>query len=569
MEYDLVIRGGTVVDGSGLPGERADVGIVGERIARIGRFRERGRHELDASGCVVTPGFVDGHTHMDAQVMWDPEGTSSCWHGVTTVVMGNCGFTLAPARADERPLVVRNLERAEDISPAALAAGIDWTWETFAEYLDAVDRQPKGLNYAAYVGHSALRTWAMGERAFEGPATDDDVALMERELRDALLAGAIGFTTSRSDQHETSDNRPVASRLAAWDEVSRLVGLMGEMGVGIFELTPEVAWASPDPAERREFYGRLHALALSSGVPFTFGLSGVPPRCYEVLDLIDETAAAGGRMFGQSHSRGVASVQSFKTRLAFDVLPEWHEVRSLPHDEQLRLLREPEVRKRLVYAAHHGDYGRAIGAEARRPDFAAMTVLEQPVPPNPSVAALAAERNVDPVELIIDLAVRRNFDQFFVQAIVPVEPEAQLRVMKHPRTVMTFSDSGAHVSQIADASIQTHLLAHWVRDRQLFSLEEAVRMLTYVPAYLWGFSDRGLLREGLVADVNVFDPERVGPAMPTLESDLPGGAIRLVQRATGFRATLVAGQPVLREGQHTGARPGRLLRGPLARAAAA
>ena len=198
---------------------------------------------------MVTPGFVDGHTHMDAQLFWDPLGTSSCWHGVTTVVMGNCGFTLAPARADARALVVRNLERAEDIDPGALAAGIDWQWETFAEYLDAVDRQPKGINYAAQIGHSALRTWAMGERAFEQEASDDDLALMERELRDAMQAGAVGFTTSRIDQHETSDDRPVASRLASWDEVCRLVGVLSDVGTGVFEIAPQFN-RGMDPTER-------------------------------------------------------------------------------------------------------------------------------------------------------------------------------------------------------------------------------------------------------------------------------------------------------------------------------
>src|SRR4051794_21711092 len=217
--YDVVIRNGRVVDGSGLGSYTADVGIVGDRIALVGRIKERGAREIDAEGHVVSPGFIDGHTHMDAQVFWDASGSSSCWHGVTSAVMGNCGFTLAPVRAHERALVVRNLERAEDIDPAALAAGIDWNFETFPEYLEAVDRLPKGINFAAQVGHSALRTWAMGERAFVEEATPDDLALMRGQLAEALHAGAIGFSTSRSEHHETSDNRPVASRLASWDEV--------------------------------------------------------------------------------------------------------------------------------------------------------------------------------------------------------------------------------------------------------------------------------------------------------------------------------------------------------------
>ncbi len=231
MSYDVVIRNGTVVDGTGLAPYRADVGVRGGIITAIGRISERGEQaDVDAEGHVVTPGFIDGHTHMDAQVFWDRLGTNSCWHGVTTVVMGHCGFTLAPASADDRHLVVRNLERAEDISGAAMAAGIDWTWTTFAEYLDAVDRLPKGINYAANVGHSALRTFAMGERAFAEQAAPEDLEAMEAELRSALRAGAYGFTTSRTHHHETSDNRPVASRLASWEEVRHLVGRHGRPG---------------------------------------------------------------------------------------------------------------------------------------------------------------------------------------------------------------------------------------------------------------------------------------------------------------------------------------------------
>ena len=224
MSYDLVIKNGWVVDGSGLPRYRADVGVKGGRIASIGRIRESAREVIDAEGQVVSPGFVDGHTHMDAQVFWDPLGTSSCWHGITSVVMGNCGFTLAPCAKADRNLVIRNLQRAEDISAEAMEAGIEWTWTTFAEFLDAVEALPKGINYSGYMGHSALRTYVMGERAFDQPATEDDLKAMEKELRSALTAGAMGFTTSRSTSHETPDRRPVASRVAAWDEVRRLVG---------------------------------------------------------------------------------------------------------------------------------------------------------------------------------------------------------------------------------------------------------------------------------------------------------------------------------------------------------
>jgi N-acyl-D-aspartate/D-glutamate deacylase len=561
VAYDLVIRNGVVIDGSGMAPVRADVGVEGGRITKVGRIRDAGAgaEVIDAEGHVVTPGFVDGHTHMDAQVFWDHMGTNSCWHGVSTVVMGNCGFTLAPARNDERPLVVRSLERAEDISPAAMAQGIEWTWQTFSEYLDAIDRVPKALNYAAQVGHSALRTWAMGERAFDSEATDDDLATMETELRDALRAGAIGFTTSRTPLHQTADGRPVASRLASWGEVRRLVNLMGAEGNGVFEITNEPAAGSDDPDERNEYFDRMRNLALESGSPITFGV-GASASGMRTLGLIESTVAAGGRMFGMSHSRGISGMLSFRTQLPFDRLPEWKAIRSLPIEEQRARFLDPVVREQLVKAAHHGDYGPAVGAEARRPDYTMIQVWQHPIPPNPTIAELADQRNVDPVELMIDLALETDFEQFFFQPMHRYGYEDLVRVMKHPRTVMTFSDSGAHVSQIADASIQTHLLAYWVRQEQRFTLEEAVRMLTYVPATFWGFPDRGLVREGMVADLNVLDPVTVGPRMPEVVFDLPGGAKRLIQKADGFLTTIVGGQPITRNGEATEARPGRLLR---------
>jgi N-acyl-D-aspartate/D-glutamate deacylase len=558
VAYDLVIRNGTVVDGSGLPPVRADVGLVRDRIVTVGRIRDKGHEEVDAEGQVVTPGFIDGHTHMDAQLFWDPYGTSSCWHGVTTMVIGHCGFTLAPARAEARQLVVRNLERAEDIPPEALEAGVPWTWQTFPEYLDAVDKAPKAINYASNIGHSALRTWVMGERAFEQSATDEDLGNMEVELRNALAAGAIGFTTSRG-QHETSDNRPVASRLANWDEVRALVRVLGEAGGRVFQLAPERAGRSEDPEVRGDWFRRMHDLAIESGAVCSLPV-GAAERPEVHLEWVDSVANDGGRIFGLSHSRGISVLFSFETKLPFDNLDGWKEVRGKPFAEQRRLLRDPVVRERLVRGADEGDYGRAIGAEVRKPDYDLVQVLRRPIPPNPTIAEMARQRGVHPVELIIDLALETDFQQLFCQPLRPYTYENLLKIMKHPRMVMSFSDSGAHVSQVVDCSIQTHLLAFWVRQRQEFTLEEAVRMITFVPATAWGFADRGLVREGFVGDLNVFDPTTVGPDMPRVVTDLPAGAKRFVQTAGGFEATVVGGQVVLRDGQHTGNLPGRLLR---------
>jgi N-acyl-D-aspartate/D-glutamate deacylase len=567
MAYDLVIKNGWVIDGSGLPRYRADVGVTQGRIAAIGRIRESAREVIDAEGQVVAPGIVDGHTHMDAQVFWDPLGTSSCWHGITTVVMGNCGFTLAPCAKADRHLVMRNLERAEDISAEAMEAGIEWRWTTFAEFLDAIESLPKGINYSGYLGHSALRTFVMGERAFEQAAGEDDLGAMERELRDALRAGAIGFTTSRSPSHETPDGRPVASRVASWDEVRRLVGTMGELNAGIFEIAGEgVDRALGDPG-LRDYQARLLDLAVESGRPVTYGLFSrreAPEIWRTYLDLLEETAAAGGRMFAQVHSRALAAVLSFKTQLPFDRLPVWKELRALPLEEQKHRLRDPELRCRLVEAARERDKRRAIGTEARPAVYEWLFVMDTVEGPHRSVAEVARERGVDPVEAMIALAHEKDLELLFLQPIANENQDYALELIKHPRTVVTFSDSGAHVSQLMDASLQTHLLSHWVRAKQALTLEEAVRMLTFDTATHWGFADRGLIRAGLAADLMVFDPDTVGPEMPEVVNDLPGGAKRLVQRARGISATVVNGEILLRDGKHTGALPGRLLRGPLA-----
>ncbi len=562
MPFDVVIRNGVVVDGSGFGSFRADVGIVGDRIAHVGPIRERGASEIDADGHVVTPGFIDGHTHMDAQVFWDPRGANSCWHGVTTVVMGNCGFTLAPVRTDARELVVRNLERAEDIDPRALAGGIEWSWETFAEYLDAVDRLPKSIHYAANIGHSALRTFVMGERAFTDAANDDDLAAMERELAAALAAGAIGFTTSRSEHHETSDDRPVASRLATWDELVRLVHVMADAGVGMLEGGAEGV-LTPDAEVRAQVVERVLDLAGSTGVPMTNGIIATDPGGREMLELLDRAAARGGRMIGQSHCRGINVLLSFKTRLPFDLLPEWQPLRSQPLAEQRRALSDPDVRTRLAAAAMDGDYTRwrGIGAMPRKPDFDRIRVYERGLPPNPTIAEVAQARGVSPATAMIELALETDFEVLFIQpSLYPQDETVLLEVLRHPRTVMTFSDSGAHLSQICDSSIQTHLLGYWVRDREEFTLDEAVRMLTFAPATAWGFDDRGLLREGMLADVNVFDPATVGPQVPEVVTDLPGGGNRLSQKAHGFHATVVSGEITIVDGEPTGATPGRLVR---------
>src|SRR5262249_43722778 len=331
MALDLVIRGGTIVDGSGAARYRGDVGIKDGRIVEIGRSRSGAERTIDADGLIVAPGFIDGHTHMDAQVAWDRMGSCSCWHGVTTVIMGNCGFALAPCPPAEREWFARCLTAVEDIPTEAMMAGIDWTWETFPEYLATVDRLPKAINYGAYIGHSALRMYVMGKRALSEPATEDDLARMAAAVREAIRVGAMGFSSSRATTHVTPDDTPVASRIAAWSELDRLVGAMAELNAGVFQVGPDI---SGGEAQRR-FLERLKQLALETGRPVMFGTlssrQGDRPNPWTYqLEFIDACAAAGARMWGQTTTRSINAIFSLKSYLPFDVLPEWRELRRLP-----------------------------------------------------------------------------------------------------------------------------------------------------------------------------------------------------------------------------------------------
>jgi N-acyl-D-aspartate/D-glutamate deacylase len=553
MDFDLVIRNGVVIDGSGASRVEASVGVVGDRITVVGEVDGKGREEIDAQGCVVAPGFVDAHTHMDAQVFWNELGASSCWHGVTTAVMGNCGYTLAPVHAGDQPLVVKNIERAEDIPGEAIAAGVPWGWSTFSELLDVIDSLPKGINYGQAVGHSALRIWAMGADAFERTSTADELAVMERELADGLRAGAVGFTTSTNHTHTASDNRPVASRLASWDELLALVNVVGRHGAGSFEVG-----GVPDGSTHREHLARLADLALSTGVPTLVSTLDLTP-----VRVIEDVIAKGGQMWGLTHCRPpISNLQSFRTHLSFDFLGGlWGDVRSRPLEEQRKLLTDPDIRARLVEAARHGDYRPIAAADAFEPDYDLYWIMYSTYLPNPTVAEEAKRRGVDPVEVIIDVALEHDFDIFFLQGYyAPPSDEVLIETIRCPHSTMTFSDSGAHVSTIVDASIQTHLLAYWVRERGALSLEEAIPLITSNAARAWGLHDRGRLAPGYAADITIFDPDAVAPLMPEVLRDLPGGAPRLDQRSTGYHAVIVNGEIFIRNGEATDTRAGRLLR---------
>jgi N-acyl-D-aspartate/D-glutamate deacylase len=569
MSVDLLIRNGTIVDGSGAARYRGDIGIEKGVIVEIGRIRSAAERAIDADGLIVAPGFIDGHTHMDAQVAWDPIGSCSCWHGVTTVIMGNCGFALAPCKPDAREWFARCLTAVEDIPTEAMMSGIDWTWETFPEYLATVERLPKAINYGAYIGHSALRMYVMGERALTEKATADDLARMSAAVHEAIRAGAMGFSSSRATTHVTPDNTPVASRIAEWSELDRLVGAMAELNSGIFQIGPDI---SGGEAQRR-FLARLRQLAVATGRPVMFGTlssrqgDAPNPWTYQ-LEYLDECAAAGARMWGQATTRSINAIFSLKSYLPFDVLPAWQQLRRLPLDEQKRRLADPAMRRQLVAEEERMkprdnvlQGGGAATTDPRKPDYANLYAMKGVDWDDPTVAQLSTRRGQHPVEVMIDLALE-NDDQVFVQPLVNEDPDHVLGMLRHPRTLATFSDSGAHVCQEMGSSLQTHLLSYWVRARHAFTLEEAVRKLTFDNASAWELNDRGLVRTGYRADLVLFDEARVKPAMPTVQTDLPGGARRLVQKAEGIAATIVNGEVTLEDGKPTGRVPGRLLRGP-------
>ena len=570
---DLLIKNGTVVDGSGAPRYRGDVGVNDGRIVEIGRIRKPADRVIDAQGKIVAPGFIDGHTHMDAQVTWDPLGSCSCWHGVTSVIMGNCGFALAPCKPDAREWFARCLEAVEDIPASAIMAGVDWSWETFPEYLQAVEQIPKGLNYGAYIGHSALRMYVMGDRALSERATEDDLTQMADAVTQAIQAGAVGFSTSVSTTHSTPDRLPVASRHADWAEIGWLVGAMADLNAGIFQIGPDVSSGTA----QRGFFEQLQQVALESGRPVMFGtiatrMADDPTSWQYQTGLIDDTVAKGGRMYGQSSTRPISVIFSMKSNLPYDVLPGWKAIRDLPLDEQKRRFSDPECRAKLnaeeaAMRPRGAEFqgGGDATTNPMRPDYANLLVMRDVDWNDPSVADVACQRGTGPVETILDLMLEDE-NQLFVQPLVNVEKADVLGMLKHPRTLATFSDSGAHVCQEMGSALQTHLLSYWVRNRQAFTLEEAVRMLTFDNASAWELQGRGLIRTGYIADLVVFDADTIKPQMPTVEQDLPGGAKRLVQKADGIAATVVNGVLAFEGGQSTGDFAGQMLKGPLARA---
>lgn len=569
--HDLVITGGTLVDGAGGPAHRADVaadtGVVTE-IARPGALRGSGRVELDADGLLVTPGFVDVHTHFDGQITWDPLLTPSCWHGVTTVVMGNCGVGFAPVASDRHDWLIGLMEGVEDIPGAALADGIRWEWETFPEYLDAVERAPKMLDVGTQVPHGAVRAYVMGERgACNEAATPDDIAAMAAIVREAIGAGALGFSTSRTIAHMAIDGEPVPGTFAAEDELFGIGRALGELGTGIFELAPAGALGEDLAAPEREM-DWMRRLAAAIGRPVSFALTQNdhdPDAWRRMLALCSAAAAEGASVRPQVAGRPVTLLLGLETFHPLAYAPSWGPIGLLPLPERVTRLRDPEVKRRLVAEASTPDPALAQFLDPARA-FPLGDPPDYEPDPADSIAARAARESRLPLELFYDVLledggralVMRPLLNFSYQNLDPVR-----EMLLHPTSVWGLGDGGAHCNTTCDASTPTWMLTHWARDRARdgLPLEWTVRKMTSETAALYGLGDRGLVAPGKRADLNLIDHDHLRLQKPEMVADLPGAAQRFVQRADGYVATVVAGEVVLRGGGDTGARPGRLLRG--------
>jgi N-acyl-D-amino-acid deacylase len=552
-QYDLLVRGGTLIDGTGAPRSVGDVGVVGGKIAALGDVKGSAKREIDASGCVVAPGFIDIHTHYDAQVMWDRMLTISPWHGVTSVVVGNCGFGIAPTREIHRELILRTLENVEGMSYAALQAGVgdDWGFESFPEYLNAVENQGTAINFAALLGHTPLRLFVMGEEATEREATDAEVAQMQVLAREALAAGAIGFATSKSPTHIGYAGRPVPSREASYEEILALASCLGEFDHGVMQ-------ATVGPGLFFEQFGEIAGLT-NTPVSWTALLAGMagPGSHRGFLEASEKLTDQGLEVYPQVTCRPLNFEFQFSAPFPFESLPFFKQVSQSDHEGKKRIYADEAFRTEFRNKQPGGITG----------NWEDSVVSECPQDPSineRNIAELAAERGVDPADLVLDLALESDLKARFRMAIFNTDEEAVAELLNHPGVILGLSDAGAHASQLCDACFSTHLLSHWTREKEVLDLEQAVSLLTSRSADVFGIRDRGRLEVGLAADLAVFDPDTVGCSKLRRVNDLPGGGDRLIADAVGMRAVVVNGETVRFDDADAidpeGEMPGRVLR---------
>jgi N-acyl-D-aspartate/D-glutamate deacylase len=560
---DIVIRGGTLVDGTGAPARAGDVGIRDGRIVALGEVTEEAARTVDATGMIVTPGFVDPHTHYDAQLFWDPAASPSNVHGVTSVIGGNCGFTLAPVKEQDADYLRRMMAQVEGMSLSALETGVPWTWETFAEYLTALDGNI-GVNAGFLVGHCAIRRYVMGPAAVEREATDDEVAQMVDELHAAIDAGGLGFSTTLAYTHSDGDGKPVASRWASHDEVLALCGVVKEHEGTTLEAIID-GCLDQFSDEEIDLFTRM---SVAGQRPLNWNVltvdSRVPERVERQLDASTQARRAGGRLVALTMPVIVPMNMSFKNYCALFMLPGWKEVMTLPVEERIEKLRDPATRKWMNERAHSDE----AGVFRRLADWANYVLGDTYSAANEglkgrTVRELAEGRGTEPFDTLLDIVINDDLRTI----LWPIAPdgdaaswELRKRVWEDSRAMLGGSDAGAHLDRMCGAPYTTRFLGDTIRGRKLVPLEEAVRMITDQPAQLFGLRERGRLALGYHADVVVLDPETVGAEAATLVNDLPGGSARLTSGAEGVKHVFVNGVETVRDNASTGARPGTLLR---------
>jgi N-acyl-D-aspartate/D-glutamate deacylase len=565
--FDLVIRNGTIFDGTGGEPRDADVAISKGRIVALGKVSGSGAEELDAKGRIVAPGFVDLHTHYDAQVTWSSEVTPSSWNGVTTAMIGNCGVGFAPCRPAQRDMLVKLMEGVEDIPEVVLTEGLPWNWETFADYLDALDARPYDLDVVTQVPHAALRVFVMGQRgADREPATADDRAWMAALAAAGMQAGALGFSTSRTINHKTLDGRHIPTLRADADELEEIALALAKTGTGWLQVISDF----DDPEEEM---GMLRRLVERSGRPMSITIlqrDKEPEEWRRLMRRITEAQKAGLPMMGQVLTRPTGIMLGFEiSQNPFLGRPSWREIEALPFAEKIKRLAQPELRARLISETIQDE---ALSRRVTKWEriFALGDPPDYEPPAERSIAAMAAREGRKPAEVAYDLLLEKGGKTILYRPLSNYTYgtlDTVHDMMCHPNTLIGLGDGGAHVGILSDASAITYMLTHWTRDRTRgarLPLAWAIKRLTSDNARAIGLNDRGVIRRGAKADVNVIDYDRLGIRAPEVVYDLPSGGRRLIQRTDGYVATLVSGQIVTCEGQPTGALPGRLVRGPQA-----
>jgi N-acyl-D-aspartate/D-glutamate deacylase len=563
MAFDTIIKGGTVVDGSGLPQRKADVGIRGGMITDIGRL-SGAKRTIDADGLVVMPGIVDVHTHYDPQLTFEPFGTSSCFHGVTSVVGGNCGYSIAPVQAKDRGWVTELFAKVEGMTPSVLREGLPWDWDTFPSLLDALDKR-LGINAAVYIGHSAMRRWVMGEAASEREATADEMKAMQAMVREAMRAGAAGFSSSQAPTHVDHLNRPVPSRKAAFDEVKALAAAAGEGGAGSIAYLAGTAVQGYDATDRE----RLIELAHVSGLPVVVQGMGYRPGAKEKWDdqtgFLDKARIRGAAIYSMLRTQPFMRPFNWRRGTSlFDGVFHWRDLSALGVEERLARLRDPKRREEFRWGIDHPNTDGSKGSTLPPPAMGNLFVdksTAHPAAVGKSIAQLAKERGVHPADVFCEITAADDLDtQYVYNSENPAWIEVNRESQRNLHMIVGTGDGGAHADRDDGAEWSTYFLRSWVLDRQAYTLEDGVRRITHLPAMVCGIERRGLLARGYHADVMIFDLARLALGRKQLVKDMPGGEARWQVLPEGIRSVMVNGEVIVENGTLTGARGGRVLR---------